>query len=486
MDGPLLIGVDVGTTSVKGALIDSHGQTLKTYGAPYPTARPQPGHAEQDPRHWTRHVLACLAHLTDGIASAAIAGVGLCSQVNTHVFTDANGEALLPAILWQDGRCAVEAAGLDRQVAPEDRMAWWGAPLPIDASHVLSRMAWVRRYHPGIWSSIRWVMAPKDYCILHLTGEATSDPLTSFGIADQSLALIPQLLSLVDGARERLPPLKGITEQAGVIRNGLPGAGLKLVTGTMDAWAGLLGAGVAAEGDAGYLSGTSEVAGIISQRKVPTPGVIAFPECEGILLHAGPTQSGGASVAWIANLLAKSAEEISALAATSDFSRPAPTFLPHLEGERAPLWDIAARASFSGLDAGVSAPELARAVLEGVAFSVRLLLDSLEHSAARTVASLRHAGGGARSDHWCQIRADILGRTLERCAYGDAGVLGAAMLAGVGLGLFGSLPGAASALVGTGRIFEPDASRRAMYDDGFARYMDLYGRLKGFGGAKPD
>ena len=97
--------------------------------------------------------------------------VGLCSQVNSHVFVDAEGKALIPAITWQDGRAAGEAAELDAEIGPEEKIGWWGAPLPIDASHVLSRMAWVKHHKPDIWRETRWVMAPKDYCIFHLTGE---------------------------------------------------------------------------------------------------------------------------------------------------------------------------------------------------------------------------------------------------------------------------------------------------------------------------
>src|SRR5208282_2043564 len=146
------------------------------------------------------------------------------------------------------------------------------------------------------------------------------------------------------------------------------------------------------QGDAGYLSGTSEIVGIVSRRRLPTRGVIAFPDCEGITLHAGPTQSGGASVAWLAALLGRSADEISALAASSAPARLAPIFLPHLQGERAPLWDIAARASFAGIDASMGAPEMARAVLEGVAYSVLLLFGALEASSGCQPARLFHAG----------------------------------------------------------------------------------------------
>jgi xylulokinase len=477
MGGPFLFGVDVGTTSVKAALIEANGRIARTFSRPVATARPSPGLVEQNPKDWTAAVSAALAELTGDMLAGAVAGVGLCSQVNTHVFVDANGEPLRPAILWQDGRCAEEARELDARVPHGDRLRYWGAPLPIDASHVLARMAWVARHEPDVWRRTRWVMAPKDYCLLDLTGEAVADPMSSFGVIDQSLAYVPELLALVPGAAGRLPPLRGITETIGTTRAGLP-----VVNATMDAWTSLVGAGATREGDGVYLSGTSEVGGIVSSVRVPTPGVIAFPPCEGITLHAGPTQAGGASVAWLAALLGRDPEAISGLAARSERARRPPFFLPHLQGERAPLWDISARAAFAGLDGSMGAPEMARAVLEGVAYSVRLLLGALEHSSARAPRVLRHAGGGARSELWCQIRADVLDREIERVAGLDSGVAGAAILAGAGTGVFGSLEDAARSLVRPERTFTPDPAYRGAYDEGFARWVELYGRLKGFGG----
>jgi len=482
MNGPFLIGVDVGTTSVKAALLEADGRVRRRYASPFATARPAPGFVEQDPADWTSRVSAALAELVEGLPVGAVAGLGLCSQVNTHVFVDENGEALAPAIVWQDGRCAADARALDRLVPAEDRLKWWGAPLPIDASHVLGRMAWARRAHPDLWRRTRWVMAPKDYCIFKLTGEAASDPLSAFGVVDRKLEYIPELIALVPGAAARLPPLLGPTSPVGRVRGGLPGAGLPMTVATMDAWAGMIGAGAVRDGEAAYLSGTSEVGGIVSRRRVPTPGVIAFPDCLGVTLHAGPTQAGGASVAWIGGVLGCEAAGISALAARSDPARPAPIFLPHLQGERAPLWDIAARASFAGLDASMGAPDMARAVLEGVAYSVRLLFGALDAAGDCAPARLHHAGGGAGSDVWCQIRADVLDRSIDRKVVLDAGIVGAAMLAGIGAAVYASIAEAAASLVRTDRSFDPDPSRTAFHDDGFQRYLDLYTRLKGFSG----
>lgn len=475
-----LIGIDVGTTSVKAAVFDAGGNTLSSYASAYPTRRPEPCWVEQDTDDWMRHVLAALSQFAP---NPTVEAVGLCSQVNTHVFVDGQGNVLMPAIVWQDGRCAAEAARLDAMITQKERLDWWGLPLPIDASHVLSRMAWVARHHPGIWARTRWVLAPKDYCILKLTGEAIADPLTAYGLVDGQLQLIGKLLDLVPGAAQRLPPFAPITATVGRIRPGLPGAGLPMVAGSMDAWSGMAGAGVSKNGEGLYLSGTSEIAGILSDRKVQTPGVIALPECDGIQLHTGPTQSGGASAQWLAALLGRSQDEIDRLVAESDPARPAPMFLPHLQGERAPVWDIQSRASFSGIDSSMGAADFARAVYEGVAHSVRWLFEALVQSAAVTPEIINLSGGGARSDCWCQIRADVLGRPLRRTSNLNAGVLGAAMFAGAGIGRFSSIPEAVKALVRFDRVFEPDPRRAAYYDHRFAKYKELYGQLRLFNAA---
>ncbi len=473
----MLIGIDVGTTAVKAALFDYRGNAIKTFSQRYPTNRPSPGQVEQDPADWMRLVFAALTELSESQASGTIRAIGLCSQVNTHVFVDQNGDALLPAFTWQDGRSASEAAQLDAHVGAVDKLKWWGAPLPIDPSHVLSRMAYVQRQHPETWTKTRWVMAPKDYCLYHITGEVVTDPMTAFGVIDGNLSPVKKLINLVQGANTRLPPLASFTKIIGRIRHTLPCAGVPVVTGAMDAWSGLLGAGVSENGQGLYLSGTSEILGIVSSKKAPITGVIAFPECEGITLHAGPTQAGGASIEWLSKLLGKAPAEISRLAAQVDTSKPMPMFLPHLEGERAPLWDIHSRGSFSGLSSAMGAAELARATLEGVAYSAKLVIESLEASSCVKPVVFNHSGGGATSDTWCQIRADVLGRPLRRMKMLDAGVLGAALMAGTGIGVFPSLNQAIKDFVVMERMFEPDAVWQERHAQGFEKYKLLYRQL---------
>jgi len=480
VSGPKLIGIDVGTTTVKAARVDLNGMVERSYASRYDTTRRAPNIVEQDAGDWIAHVQAALRELVDGLAQGELQAVGLCSHVNSHVFVAADGTPLMPAFVWQDGRCGGVAAELDSLVREEDKLKWWGAPLPIDASHVLSRMEWVKRYRPDVWRRTRWVLSPKDYCIMQLTGEVVADPMASFGVVDQNLDYIADLIDLVGGAFERLAPVRPFTSVAGVIKPGLPAAGTPMVVATMDAWSGLFGSGVLDQGDGLYLSGTSEVLGIVSEQKHPESGVIAFPRCEGITLHAAPTQAGGASMAWLSNLLGRTPNELSNLAAGINRHSTVPIFLPHLQGERAPLWNINARASFSGIDASMGPADFTVAMMEGVAFSARMAIESLQRSAGTIPVALKTAGGGMGSDIWCQIRADILARPLHRRQNLDAGVLGAAVLAGTGAQLFSSIADAAAQLVVTERVFEPDCSLREHYDYRYAKYKELYRQLEVF------
>lgn len=481
MAGTSLIGIDVGTTAIKAVLIDAAGNRLASFARPYPMQRPAPGVAEQDPRDWMDGILGALAGFAAEHDLSGLAGIGICSQVNTHVFVDAAGAPLRPAIVWQDSRAAPDAAGLDARVSAEDKLAWFGGPLPIDASHALSRMAHVRRTEPEIYGRTRHLLLPKDYCVLQLTGAVGSDPISAVGLVGRDGYVAP-LLDLVPGAAERLPPLFGFSHVAGRVRGGLPCAGVPVVVGAMDAWGGMFGVGVVRDGDAMYQSGTSEIPGIVSSTVNPTAGVILFPPYEGIVMHAAPTQSGGASLAWLGALLGRTPEEMSALAGGIAPSDAVPLFLPHLQGERAPIWDAASRGVFARLDPRAGRAEMVRSVMEGVAFSVRWAFEALQASAGRQVAIANIGGGGARSDVWCQIRADALGMALRRTAVPDSAAIGAAILAGLGSGVMANLAEAAGRLVQFDRTFEPDSAQRGYYDHKFGKYRELYEALRAFNG----
>jgi xylulokinase len=352
--------------------------------------------------------------------------------------------------------------------------------MPIDASHALARMAHVARLHPDLYARSRHVLLPKDFCALKLTGEVATDPISSVGLVDQELRYIEDLIALVAEARDKLASLSNFSHCVGRVRNGFSCSGTSVFVGIMDAWAGMLGIGVVRDGDAMYLSGTSEVLGMVSQDVIATPGVIVFPSYEGIRLHAAPTQSGGASLAWLSALLGRDADELSSLVAATPRSDSVPLFLPHLQGERAPLWDTKSRGVFARVDAVTGPGEFCRAVMEGVAFSARLAFEAAERSAGVVANRLNIGGGGARSDVWCQIRADALGKPLRRVATLDAGTLGAAIIAGVGSGAMPTVAAATDRLVSFERTFEPSKDARGYYDAKFGKYQELYADLRGF------
>ncbi len=314
------------------------------------------------------------------------------------------------------------------------------------------------------------MLSPKDYCLKALTGETVSDAMTNFFVVGLDLAYVEPLIARVAGARERLPPLKGFADVVGEIALGASGRRARVVTGTMDAWSGLVGAGVARAGQGVYMSGTSEIVAIASRKRIGAPGIVTFPEAAGLIVNAGPTQSGGDALQWWAEASGCDVAGVLALAGEADRDGRPILFLPHLEGERAPLWDAELRGAFVGLDRRAGAPDMALAVLEGVALSGRLLFEACDAAAGGATARLFLAGGGARSDLWAQIRADCLGLPLDRVACLDVGCLGAAMMAAVGVGAYPTLAEAVSRMARVERTFEPDPRRKGRYDALFDAY----------------
>ncbi|OWU71459.1 hypothetical protein ATO3_18490 [Marinibacterium profundimaris] len=467
MTAERILGVDVGTTSVKAGMMDLRGNALGRFASGYPTQRPGGPRAEQDAGDWIRLVEQAIATLADG---APVQAVGLTSQVNTHLFVGADGAPLMPAIVWQDTRASAEAAELDASVSDAQKIAWWGAPMPIDASNVLSRMLWVARHRPDVWAATRWVMLPKDFIIYRLTGEVTTDPVSNIGLVGPDMTYVDAVFDLVPGARDKAPALVPVTEVTGRVRAG-PLAGVPVISGTMDAWTGLVGCGGARDRSTVYLSGTSEVMGISSREGAGTPGVIVFPQVEGIRVHAAPTQSGGDALAWYTQMSGRSHDEVSALAA-GPRRAGTPLFLPQLEGERAPLWDAGLRGAFLGLTRRTGDAEMARAVLEGVALSARHALEAARASAAIGPGPITCGGGGFRSAPWAQIRADVLGCELSTLAEKDPGILGAAMLAAVGAGVFDAIGTAWDELARFDATYAPDPGLSGLYDDLFGLYCE--------------
>ena len=477
----LLMGIDVGTTAVKGAVYTVTGECVFVKSLPYPTVNlAEPGWVEQNPADWMDRVKQICAEALQSIGQEPIVALGLTSQVNTHVFVDAAGAPLMPAIVWQDLRCAASAAKLDQAISDALRAECWGSAFKPDPSFLMSRAQWLFDERPDLWQKTRWILSPKDYCLMQLTGEVAADAISSIGLVDGAGHYITKAFQLIDGLEERLPPLKPIESVVGTVAsNVLPGE-CPAVVGIMDAWAALYGSGAAAHGDAFQVAGTSEIIGVISNDNHGADGVVTFPPFTGWYLHAGPTQMGGETANWFATFMEfERIDQVFARAQTAIDRENPLIFLPHLMGERAPLWDPMAKGAFLGLNRSHTIADLAKAVLEGVGYSARLALEQIERAAGFPVAALKLSGGGSRSDLWSQIKADIMNRPMHRLANIDTGAFGAALIAGVGVGIYADLATAGSAAVNVEKAFLPNPAKRTYYDDLYGLYQESYQSLVG-------
>jgi xylulokinase len=475
----LFLGIDIGTTAVKAAVFGLDGARVATWRSDYPTHRAAGGIVEQTPQHWLDAINAAVSAFETTLDLRRIAAVGICSQVNTHVFVGADGRVLADAMVWQDTRAVAEAAELSATVSTKEASAWWGgSAVPVDASHALARMSWMRRHRPSVWDSTRYVLSPKDFCVFRLTGVAMADPIASVGLVNNSLQYIDALIDRVPGAASRLPQLRPFELVAGNMLLGSKGASAPVVNGTMDAWASLFGAGAYAPGKGLYMSGTSEILALVGRKRIGAPGVITFPPVDSSVVTAGPTQSGGDSVRWWGQVIGRQPASIFEAASQANRRDEPILFLPHMEGERAPLWDSGLRGAFVGITSRTGEAELALAVLEGVALSAGLVLRALESGAGFRPESLVYGGGGARSDFWSQLRADCLGLPLERLEVLDAGCLGAAILAAVGIGAFSGLAQAAASMSRVDRQFEPDPKMSRRYELMSSAYLEAVPALK--------
>lgn len=477
-----ILGVDLGTTSLKAVLFDADGTLVARHGVSYPTTRNPDGRVEQDPDDWMAAFWTVVGAVLDGRDPARLIAIGICSQVNTYAFVDVEGRALAPAITWQDARSKAEAARLDALVDPVDRARWWPSGMAVSASHMLPLMAWMADARPDIWARTAKVLSPKDYVLRQLTGRWTADPLAAFDLVDQSGRYIAPLLALVPGAAERLAPLASYRSVVGSLSHPrLSGCSGIVVNGTMDAFGCLFGSGATRPGEGSYISGTSEIVATIGDRPGGAPGIVSFVPIDGWHVQAGPTQSGGDTLRWLGGLLSLPHQSVLDLAGTADRGGDGRLlFLPHLEGERAPYWDAQARGTFLGITSGDAAPELALAALEGVALSAALIFDGCSAAIGRRPEAIHIGGMGNRSNLWAQIRADVLGVTLHRVACLDTGAVGAAIMAGLGAGLFQTMGDASQALVKIERSFLPDTSKRARYDAMRQRYEEAYRILRPF------
>ena len=497
-DKRLLVGLDLGTSAVKVGLFDAEGNLLRRARRPYPLYTPSPGWAEQEPGEWWSATCEALREALAGVDTGRVAAVGLSGQSPSQVLVTAAGAPLGRAIVWSDRRATAEAGWLAERITPEQARAWTDYAFITGVNQQPGRLLWLKAHRPDDWARCAAVVQPKDFIGLRLTGRAATDTNSALSLYNSRTGrYTADLLALLGVEPEKMPPVLEPTAVVGYVTpqaasaTGLhpiksvnsadPCSNVPVVTGTIDAWCDIIGCGAVAPGCAVDVTGTSEVVALVTAEMVDGEGVFGAPLVAGCYWIGGPMQAGGAALVWLARCFyGQEQPDLNLLETEASAVAPGAEgllFLPYLEGERAPVWDPAARGAFVGLTGRHTRAHCARAVYEGVAFAVRDLLERCQVAAGIAPQMLRVSGGGSASALWNQIKADVTGLPVLRMASPDTACLGAAMLAAVGIGAFDGLDEAARAMVRAGDTFDPIPAHVAHYEYLFAVWQQLYPAL---------
>jgi xylulokinase len=485
------LGIDVSTTGAKALLIDYAGAVAASATTALALQTPKPLWSEQDPREWWKGTAASVRRaLSDaGAAGGDVAAVGLTGQMHGLVLLDAGREVLRPAILWNDQRTGAECAEIERRVGRAELVRETGNVAL--AGFTAPKILWVRNHEPEIYARARLVLLPKDYVRLRLTGEAAMDKADGSGTLLFELrarAWSKRVLEKLDIPAAWLPPTFEGPEVTGEVtaeaaaETGLR-AGTPVVAGGGDQAAGAVGAGAVQPGVVSLTLGTSGVVFATTDAPLVEPEGRLHSFCHALpgKWHLmGVTLSAAGSLQWYRDTLApkEGFADLVAEAAGVPPGAEGLLFLPYLSGERTPYPDPLARGSFVGLTLRHARAHMTRAVLEGVAFSMRDCFGLLQGAGLGSVKEVRIAGGGAKGALWRTIVASALGLPMVTVNSSEGAAYGAALLAGVGSGAWPGVEAACDAtIVVTGRD-EPVADWVKAYEALYPRYRELYAALK--------
>ncbi len=497
MTSPILLGIDVGTSSTKSLVLSSDGRVLGVAVKDTPVNTPRPGWAEQDPEGWVAAALSTARRAVDaaGVDASAIHAVGLSGQMHGTVCVDSSGVPLRPAVIWADQRSSQQVAEVQAEIGPQRLAAWTGNP--VATGFMLATWLWLRALEPGVYKATHWLLLPKDYVRYRITGCAGTEPsdAASTSLFDLTYRTwsTPLMAALgLDAAV--LPAVHASTEVAGgLTREAASAAGLvagtPVVYGGSDQAAQALGNGVLTPGVASSTIGTGgQIFAPTARPTIDVAELRMHSYCH-VLPDVWHVQtailSAGLSLRWLRDqvLGEGSYQELADMASTVPAGASGLLFSPYLAGERTPHMDPRARASFVGLTRRHERRHLVRAVMEGVVLAMRQGLDVME-ALGVPLDTIVASGGAAKHPLWLQLQADIFDRPVTRTDTIEAAATGAAMLAGAGVGAFASLYDAVDRVVRyRDGVVRPDASRVAAYKRVYELYGSLYPALRSTGWA---
>jgi len=476
----MYLGLDLGTSGLKGILIDDDQHVLAEASAPLTVSRPHPGWSEQAPADWIGAAEKVLGELA-GFGLGKLRGIGLSGQMHGATLLDASDDVLRPCILWNDTRAHAEAAELDAD--PRFRAISGNIVFP---GFTAPKLVWVARHEPALFARVAKVLLPKDYLRLWLTGEHVAEMSDAAGTSWLDTARrdwSDTLLAASGMRREQMPRLVEGSAVSALLRPELAQrfgmrSGVVVAGGGGDNAASGIGVGVVKAGQAFVSLGTSGVLFAANDGYQPDPATAVHTFCHalpGTWHQMGVILAATDALNWFSRLAGASAQELTT--GLGALRAPEKTlFLPYLGGERTPLNDAAIRGAFIGLEHATDREAATRAVLEGVTFAIRDCRDALAATGTR-IESLLAVGGGSRSRYWCEAIATALGTPIRLPVAGDfGGAFGAARLALM------AATGAGAEIATQPMIsaeIEPVSALASAFDEGHARYRAAVAAIRG-------
>ncbi|MEE6717129.1 xylulokinase [Schleiferilactobacillus harbinensis] len=484
-----VLGIDLGTSAVKVSAVDRTGHIAAQESYDYPLSQPQPGYSEQNPDEWVNGTAVAIVRLilNHHIRPAEIAGISYSGQMHGLVLLDAQHKVLRPAMLWNDTRTTAQCQEIEAKLG--DRFIEITGNRPLEG-FTLPKILWVKENEPDIWAKAATFLLPKDYVRYRMTGKLAIDYSDATGTVMLDIkqgAWSQEILDAFDIPASMCPLLiNSVTEVGPISETFAIFSGLHQSTrvfgGAADNAAAALGAGIIAPNMVLCSIGTS---GVILKHEASADtayhGVLQMEDhaVTGQSYSMGVTLAAGYSLSWYKRTFAAH-EDFTHLvneAAQSTIGANGLLFTPYIMGERTPYADANIRGSFIGIDGTHQRPDFTRAVLEGIIFSFRDLLDiyDAQHQTYDTIVSV---GGGAKSPLWLQIQADVFNTPVVRLENEQGPGMGAAMLAAVGLGWFASFADCAKAFVHYGQTYQPNVANAQRYAALHQIYHQVYGQTK--------
>ncbi|MDE2750616.1 MAG: FGGY family carbohydrate kinase [Chloroflexota bacterium] len=489
-----LIGIDVGSSACKCTIVDDSLRPVSQNAQPYPTRHPQYAAAEQDPEDWYRSACEAVRNCLDsgGIRPANVMGISIAGPAHSVALLDGAGEILHPTIHWSDLRSAPQAERLETNCGD----AIFAATLcRVNPAWTLPQLLWLQENRPAVYRRLRHILVVKDYVRYRLTGLYETDEYDAIGTQLYDVhagAWSPALLEIVDLAKEMLPQVRPATDISGELtENAARDCGLlkgtPVAVGSGDSVVEAAGIGAIVPGHCVLKLGTAANVNLVMRDAKPSPGAILYRHVVDPHWFAiTATNSGTSTLQWFAETFCRAATEhpagqpaykqVESLAADSVPGARGLLFHPYLQGERSPYWDPHLRGDFVGIHRRHRLEDFARAILEGVAYSLRDCFE-LVSDFGESISELYLLGGGAKSQLWSQLICDVLGRPMVKPAEQSA-AYGSAILAGIATGLFDDWVDARRVRTLPAEVLQPADESRQLYDGNFEAYQAVVQALR--------